>query len=338
MSNISNLKIHKLEYTVPGRKILGPITLEANLNGGLSIIGPSGSGKTTFLRILAGLESPSRGSFSFLSSSNKKIQKPSFGFVFQDLGIFPRSNVSQNIFLGDRKILEDEYTTQILKALGLDDLLNRSVEKLSGGERQRIAIARAMVRRPQILLLDEPFANLDTRLTNRLELLLLDLRSLHSFEPIYVTHNINSAAKIAKNMIILDEGNSIGYGSYKNLLRAPPSLRAMSLINELEPVRITKKWKDFSETHEGWANAHDISVLPKYENIGSTDVYTQVLVSNILPSAMFDYLVVELDNESDLGRKFIVPNISLFDVEVGQKVYLSCKKTNITNFSIKGAG
>ena len=169
----------------------------------ISFLGESGSGKTTFLKCLAGLEKINSGyielngrvlndNLTFESPQNRKI-----GFVFQDYPLFPHLNLEDNITFN----LEKKYNKNldsILKLTGLKFLLERYPHELSGGEQQRACIARALIREPDLLLLDEPFSNLDTNIKDSMREEIYRIIKKTNTTSILVTHDINDALNISR--------------------------------------------------------------------------------------------------------------------------------------------
>ena len=164
------LKIKNLKkYYKKDKPIIKSLNFNVNKGDIVSFIGESGSGKTTFLRCLAGLEDINDGSIElnkktlniseiFIESHYRKI-----GFVFQDYPLFPHLNVLNNITFNLDNNFRDKVSG-VLELTGLNDLIQRFPHELSGGEQQRVSIARAIIREPDLLLLDEPFSNLDSNI------------------------------------------------------------------------------------------------------------------------------------------------------------------------------
>lgn len=177
----------------------------------ISFLGESGSGKTTFLKCLAGLEGINSGSISLNSKylNNDKTfvkpQKRKIGFVFQDYPLFPHLNVLDNIVFN----LEKKYHKKleyILKLTGLQFLIDRFPHEISGGEQQRACIARALIREPELLLLDEPFSNLDSTIKESMKEEIFKIVKETNTTTILVTHDINDALNISDRILIFKAG------------------------------------------------------------------------------------------------------------------------------------
>ena len=174
----------------------------------VALTGPSGSGKTTLLRCIAGLELIDSG--SILLDGKEITTKPahlrSIGLVFQDNQLFPHLNVAENIAYSlkiqrIKQKLVDEKVAEVLELVGLTHLSRREVIKLSGGEAKRIAVARALVAQPKVLLLDEPLSGLDKELHTRLLEDLGNLLRLRGTTTVHVTHDQNEAKAIADRVL-----------------------------------------------------------------------------------------------------------------------------------------
>ena len=174
-------------------------------------MGESGSGKTTFLKCLAGLEGINAGSISLNSNflNNEKTfvrpQKRKIGFVFQDYPLFPHLNILDNITFN----LERKYKSKldyILKLTGLQFLVERFPHEISGGEQQRACIARALIREPELLLLDEPFSNLDSTIKESMKEEIFKIVKETNTTTILVTHDINDALNISDRILIFKAG------------------------------------------------------------------------------------------------------------------------------------
>ena len=198
------------------------LEVELNIKKGefLAITGESGSGKTTLLRILAGLE---RCEGEIIVDNeiwqNKKIflppQKREIGYVFQDFALFPNMNVIDNL-LYVRK--DKEFAEYLLKISGIENLKNRFPNTLSGGQKQRVALCRALMRKPKILLLDEPFSALDEDRRENLQEKLFMFHKEFNLTTIMVSHSSSEIYKLADNLLRLNHGKVIEYGDAKKLL------------------------------------------------------------------------------------------------------------------------
>ena len=193
------------------------------------LLGPSGCGKTTLLKLIAGLLSPDQGRI-FLGNQNitrvngnLRLDKHPAMMVFQDLGLFPHMKVSENVAYGLnlKASMRREKVEQILAQLDLKGYSARYPHELSGGQQQRIALARALVLEPQILLLDEPFANLDTALRQPLAEEVLQLLREREIITLLVTHDREDALSLGDYVGVMGDGEILQWDTPQNLLAHP---------------------------------------------------------------------------------------------------------------------
>ncbi|WP_346915191.1 ABC transporter ATP-binding protein [Clostridium sp.] len=181
----------------------------------LAIIGESGSGKSTMLRIIAGLEEAYKGSMVIGDKnifSDKMFIEPEnrgVGMVFQDYALFPHMTVKKNIQYGLKKKSKDEkekIAMEMLQLINLVEHKDKYPYELSGGQQQRVAIARAIAPKPSVLLLDEPFSNLDANLRERIRDEIKEILKKAGITSIFVTHDIEDAKVLANKVIVLKDG------------------------------------------------------------------------------------------------------------------------------------
>jgi sn-glycerol 3-phosphate transport system ATP-binding protein/multiple sugar transport system ATP-binding protein len=208
--------------------ILKGIDLEVPSGGFCVLVGPSGCGKSTLLRCLAGLEEPTSGSIHIgeREVTHLEPRERDIAMVFQSYALYPHLTVRENLAFGLRlrKAPEEEISRRVEEAselLGLDKLLERLPKQLSGGQRQRVAMGRAIVRRPQLFLFDEPLSNLDAALRSQVR---VDIRRLHDrlqATSVYVTHDQVEAMTLADVMVVLNQGKIEQSGHPLAIYRRP---------------------------------------------------------------------------------------------------------------------
>ncbi|QDF29457.1 ATP-binding cassette domain-containing protein [Halarcobacter anaerophilus] len=184
-----------------------------------TLVGPSGCGKTTFLRMLLGVEEPSKGELLFEGEDYPKEPSDERGIVFQRYSTLNHLNVIDNVIIGlefekskffgklfgEQKKKAVETADEILKAVGLQDARNKFPHELSGGMKQRLSIAQSLVKKPKLLLLDEPFGALDPGISLDMHELLLDIHSKLNFAVVMVTHDISEAFKLGTRVLVFDK-------------------------------------------------------------------------------------------------------------------------------------
>ena len=201
-----------------------------------TLLGPSGCGKTTTLRSIAGLERPRAGEISvndrLVYSATKNIfiapNRRGFGMVFQSYAIWPHMNVFQNaafpLEVGDRRLSRKEIRSKVervLTAVQLEHLAEREATKLSGGQQQRLALARALVMEPQLLLLDEPLSNLDAKLREQMRFELKRLQRDLRITTVYVTHDQSEALALSHSIAVMNEGHIQQIGTPRDIYERP---------------------------------------------------------------------------------------------------------------------
>lgn len=184
----------------------------------VALIGKSGSGKSTMLRLISGLEAPNEGTIYVLDQVvadqqvDKKPNERQVGMVFQDYALFPHLTVKQNVRYGIshlRKEDQEILIQEMLELVGLQDKINQYPHELSGGQQQRVALARALARKPKVLLLDEPFSNLDASLRIQIRNDLSLILKKQEISCLFATHDIHDARHFAHRIIHLADGRIV---------------------------------------------------------------------------------------------------------------------------------
>ncbi|MDS7597991.1 molybdenum ABC transporter ATP-binding protein [Agrobacterium tumefaciens] len=224
-----------MTLAVSVRHRLGTFALDASFTSQsrvTALFGRSGSGKTSMIRIIAGLMRPEEGQVSLdgevLTNSEKgvfvPVHKRRFGYVFQEARLFPHLSVSQNLNYGKR-LSTDSLTgkddNHILEMLGIGHLLKRQPNKLSGGEKQRVAIGRALLSSPRLLLMDEPLASLDEARKAEIIPYLERLRDEMKIPIVYVSHSIQEVARLSDTIVVIKDGKVETQGKAADVLSRP---------------------------------------------------------------------------------------------------------------------
>ena len=212
--DLASIELRRLAKVYPGRiDALRPIDVSVGSGELLVLLGPSGSGKSTILRLIAGLERPSSGTVCIDGRDMKGTppHRRDVAMVFQNPALYPHLSVFNNLAFGARARGVSRAETRsrvnnVAGMLGLDRLLGRRPSALSGGERQRVAIGRALVREPRIVLLDEPFSNLDAPLRVSLREEVIELHRRFKTTLIHVTHDQSEALLMGDRVVILEHG------------------------------------------------------------------------------------------------------------------------------------
>jgi len=200
------------------------ISVSFQASGATALFGPSGAGKTTVVNMIAGLVKPDRGAialngtmlFDAAKGIDLRPNRRRIGYVFQEGRLFPHLSVRQNLeygrWMSGRSRQADEFA-RIVDMLDVDHLLDRRPRALSGGERQRVAVGRALLTRPRLLLLDEPLASLDAAHKEEILPFLIRLRDEANVPMVYVSHIAAEVRRIATNLVRLDAGRVVASGA-----------------------------------------------------------------------------------------------------------------------------
>ncbi len=203
----------KIDITHPFQDFTFEAHLALPATGIISIFGPSGSGKTTLLNFISGKMTPKKGYIAIndtvILDTAKQISLPihqrGIGYVFQDPTLFPHYSVEKNLRYGEKK-KNPELFTKIVTLLGIEPLLKKRIAYLSGGEKQRIAIGRALLSSPQILLMDEPLSALDQARKEEILKYLREIPTQFQIPILYVTHNVKEAEQLSSQFIAVNKG------------------------------------------------------------------------------------------------------------------------------------
>lgn len=219
----------------------------------LALVGHSGSGKTTILRTIAGLWRPEHGKVRVAggvwmdsgAGVNLAPHQRRVGVVFQNYALFPHMTAARNVMAAmDRP--DRAEAGRLLDLLHLDGLAGRKPAQLSGGQQQRVAVARALARRPQVLLLDEPFSAVDRATRERLHSEIMALRAHLQMPVVLVTHDMNEAQLLADRMVVIDQGCVVRQGTTAAVMADPAALRAMGIreVAALLPAQVSGAEED----------------------------------------------------------------------------------------------
>jgi sulfate transport system ATP-binding protein len=241
-----NVTVDKLtkRFTLNGTPAVFEASFEAPSGGVTTLLGPSGSGKTTILRIIAGLESADEGHVRLGEQeiTHLAVRKRGFGFVFQTFALFNHLTVRENIAFGlDAQGVKPERVRprvdELLGLVQLEGLGHRYPEQLSGGQRQRVGFARALAPYPKVLLLDEPFGALDTRVRAELRGWLRDLHAATHLTTILVTHDQEEAMELSDRIVVMDQGRVHQTGSPREVYDAPRTPFVASFVGTANVLR-----------------------------------------------------------------------------------------------------
>ncbi|CUN14890.1 MULTISPECIES: spermidine/putrescine ABC transporter ATP-binding protein [Turicibacter] len=340
MTKVPLVEIKNLTKEYDGDIILKGIDLTIHQNEFVTLLGPSGCGKTTLLRIIGGFDTPTSGEVKF--DGKDLIQIPSYkreiNTVFQKYALFPHLNVFDNIAFGLRmkKVPESEVKERVnrmLKMVKLFDYANRRIDSLSGGQQQRIAIARALVNRPKVLLLDEPLGALDLKLRQDMQYELKEIQREMGITFIFVTHDQEEALTMSDTIVVLNDGLIQQIGTPVDIYNEPRNRFVANFIGESNIVRgvMLEDYKVEFENHvfecvDRGYNANevvDIVIRPEDLQIVSKDkgAFTGVVDTVIFKGVHYEIIVMVE------GREYIVHSTQ--SAEVGAEVGMTVAPADI---------
>ena len=265
-----------------GTRVLSNIDLYVRKKEFVTLLGPSGCGKTTTLRIIGGFEYPTEGTVLFEGRDITDLPpyKRRVNTVFQKYALFPHLNVQENIAFGLKiaKVPRDEIKRRVERMLDLVNLSGygkRSVDQLSGGQQQRIAIARALVNEPEVLLLDEPLGALDLKLRKEMQLELKSMQQRLGITFIYVTHDQEEALTMSDTVVVMRDGHILQIGDPKRIYDEPVNAFVADFIGESNILRGTMvrdelvhfSGNDFPCVDSGFGENAPVDVVVRPEDI-----------------------------------------------------------------------
>ncbi len=304
-------------------KILENISFDVKQGEIVTILGPSGCGKSTILRAIASLQDSYDGDIfinehCLLKDGEKQCHKD-IGYIFQDYALFPHLNVKENIgfalYKMDKKT-KDKKVDELLKQFDLFEHRNKQIHELSGGQQQRVSIARVLAYEPKVLLLDEPFANLDTMLRNKTKIWLKKIIRDMNLSAILVTHDQKEALSMSDKIAIINDKKIEQFGTPKELFERPKSLYIANFLNRINllPKELLKDL--------GAKIADDNSVavisIDKIRLVGNSKIKAKI--SDI--SFCGDYYEVNVSLEEYENEALIVKTFSINNLKDGDICYL----------------
>ena len=334
------IELENICKTFDDSEVLKNINLHIDENEFVTLLGPSGCGKSTLLRLIAGFEAPTSGTIRFdgVDLANVMPYERRVNTVFQKYALFPHLNVFDNIAFGLRikKLPGSEIKNKVHRVLDLVNLSgfeNRSISSLSGGQQQRIAIARAIVNEPEVLLLDEPLAALDLKLRKGMQLELKNMQRELGITFLYVTHDQEEALTMSDTVVVMKEGVIQQIGTPIDVYNEPKNAYVADFIGESNIIDgIMKKdclvnifGIDFECVDTGFSKDENIDVVIRPEDIVLSEPGEGNIDGKVI-SVTFKGVHYEMQIES-FGYKWLVHNTVMYDV--GEEVSLYVKPFDI---------
>jgi multiple sugar transport system ATP-binding protein len=328
---VARVVLENLSKLYGAQRVVHDLNLTIEDKEFIALVGPSGCGKSTTLRMIAGLEEIASGKI-FIGSrvvNDLRPRERNVSMVFQNYALFPHMTVRQNMSFGLRlaKTPEDEIAARINEAaaiLGISDKLDRRPSSLSGGERQRVAMGRAMVRRPDVFLFDEPLSNLDAKLRTTMRTEIKRLHRQVETTVIYVTHDQVEAMTLADRIVVMRDGRIAQIGTPNEVFSKPtdvfvagfigsPPMNFLSAIssgagrlrlaNGLEMPFLEHRFRALSSGHQVIVGIRAEDIVPSGHGLHlpqAWEVSANVLLSEPLGSETL--LITELGGEEVIAK------------------------------------
>ena len=315
-----------------GTVVLDDLNLSVKENTFVTLLGPSGCGKTTTLRIIGGFERPDQGTVIFDGQEITSLppNKRQLNTVFQKYALFTHMSIAENIAFGlkiknkPRTYIQDKIK-YALKLVNLDGFENRTVDSLSGGQQQRIAIARAIVNEPRVLLLDEPLGALDLKLRQDMQYELIRLKNELGITFIYVTHDQEEALTMSDTIVVMNQGYIQQMGSPESIYNEPENAFVADFIGEsniVPGIMIRDELVEifgakFVCVDKGFGNNKPVDVVIRPEDIDLV-APGQGSISGVVTHLIFKGVHYEMEVTTPDGFEWLVHSTDMFPV--GQEV------------------
>ena len=331
------IEIKNLSKSFGDKKVLEDINLYVRRGEFLTLLGPSGCGKTTLLRMIAGFLQPDEGSILMDGKELAGIpphERP-LNTVFQRYALFPHLDVYDNIAFGLKlkKVPEDEIdkrVRKVLKLVAMSDYEDRDVETLSGGQQQRIAIARAIVNQPKVLLLDEPLAALDLKMRKDMQIELKEMHKKLGITFIYVTHDQEEALTLSDTIVVLNEGRIQQIGTPVDIYNEPVNSFVADFIGEsnilngtmIRDRRVAFMGHEFDCVDEGFGENVPVDVVVRPEDIYFTTEESKTQFTAKVKSCTFKGVHYEMFVDTDTGNELMIQDYDAYPVDSTVHLYI----------------
>jgi spermidine/putrescine transport system ATP-binding protein len=336
--DMSNHIIELVDLTkeYDGHEALKGINLYIRQNEFITLLGPSGCGKTTTLRLIGGFETPTSGSVLFegVNINGVPPYKRKVNTVFQKYALFPHMNVFENIAFGlkikktDKNVLR-EKVGEMLAMVNLSGFEKRTVDTLSGGQQQRIAIARALVNEPEVLLLDEPLGALDLKLRKEMQSELKNIQKRLGITFIYVTHDQEEALTMSDTIVVMQQGTIQQIGTPQDIYNEPKNAFVADFIGEsniidgvmVQDFRVVFANREFDCVDKGFGPNENVDVVIRPEDIRLMHE-NENLLQGWVKSVTFKGVHYEMQVVGENGYSWIVHSTAMepVDSKVGLKI------------------
>ena len=331
------IELKHVSKSFSGKRVLDDINLYVKKGEFLTLLGPSGCGKTTILRIIAGFLQADEGTVLMEGhdiGSTPPNERP-LNTVFQRYALFPHLDVYDNIAFGLKlkKVPGEEIdrrVRKVLKLVAMSDYEDRDVDTLSGGQQQRIAIARAIVNQPKVLLLDEPLAALDRKMRKDMQTELKEMHRQLGITFVYVTHDQEEALTLSDTIVVLDEGRIQQIGTPKDIYNEPVNSFVADFIGEsnilcgnmIRDRRVAFIGHEFDCVDEGFGENVPVDVVVRPEDIYFTEDDSRAQFTATVQSCTFKGVHYEMYVETELGFELMIQDYDPYEPGSTVKLYI----------------
>ena len=334
---IKALKLKNINKKFNETVALDNIHLEINDGEFFSLLGPSGSGKTTCLKVIGGFEQPDSGNVSLFNENVTDIPpfKRNVNTVFQDYALFPHMNVEENVCYSLKikkipKIEQESQVQEILSTVKLTGYEKRKPSELSGGQRQRVALARSLINKPKILLLDEPLGALDLKLREQMQIELKNLQRQFQITFIYVTHDQQEALSMSDRIAIFNDGKIEQVDTPDNIYKNPKTAFVADFIGTTSLVSKQLAAELFNYNSAFSIRPENIKI--NNEQDSKSEFNAKVVVTDIQFQGSY-YKILCKANDLTLTALHYVDTQNTFKLNLGYSLELSWDKIDITNIN-----
>ena len=324
------LSTNNLSISFNDVQIVEDINFEVNQGEIVTLLGPSGCGKTTILRAIAGLQKEHEGTICIgdtcVSSKDVYEKNREVGYIFQDYALFPHLNVEENIAFALDKLSKKDITKRVDDLLQQFDIVShrkKQIHQLSGGQQQRVAIARAMANKPKILLLDEPFANLDSQLRYKTKMWLKNIIKKYNLSAILVTHDKKEALSISDKIGIIHNKKLLQFDKTINIYNKPVNYYIANFLSEINIIP-----KNIVEELKLEVKEEQIAIIEISKCTISNDK-SPIEVEILDKSFCGEYYEILLKPTQIKSDELIMVKSSLEKIDLEKKFYLELNKDDI---------
>lgn len=309
------IEIKGIKKAFDDTQVLEGIDIDVEDGEFLTLLGPSGCGKTTLLRIIAGFETADEGEILFNGKDMfrmKHYERP-VNTVFQKYALFPHLNVYDNVAFGLKlkklpKATIDRHVQEMLELVNLPHTAKRNIQSLSGGQQQRIAIARALVNDPKILLLDEPLGALDLKLRKQMQFELKRIQEQVGITFIYVTHDQEEALSMSDTVVVMKDGAVQQIGTPTDIYNEPKNAFVANFIGESNIIRgrfvedklISFYGREFQCVDKGFEKDASVQIVIRPEDVelkpGRDDLLQGKVISTVFKGVHYE-MILEVEGE-----------------------------------------